>query len=268
MYYSSYFVPSFLISLSKPVISQYVGGEIPDTGRSIRGALWTTALRPALGLARKILVPAYAIGRNELFVLERVLKVPSHKLTKFQVIYVDTDKFRETEQYKARSSLGFDSLLTNVLTVTRIPPPHNNPTEKDPFKLMEILGSLITNGHDQFMLYLAGFGPGERKLRELVRARELTDHVKFLGLLNHDALPLYYSASDLVFIPYQFLELNDGNAVLESFACKRAVCGFRRGVSVPIEQSGGFLIDVGAACGSMQLAARVNNPAYLKRQRC
>ncbi len=69
-----------------------------------------------------------------------------------------------------------------------------------------------------FWLAIAGKGPLKAALEQQATSLGLKDHVKFLGFLPDDQLPLAYQAADLTIMPSQSLE-GFGLVLLESLAC-------------------------------------------------
>lgn len=67
-------------------------------------------------------------------------------------------------------------------------------------------------------LAIAGKGPLRDALEQQSRELGLTDHVRFLGFVPDEQLPVAYQAADLTVIPSQSLE-GFGLVVLESLAC-------------------------------------------------
>ncbi len=67
-------------------------------------------------------------------------------------------------------------------------------------------------------LAIAGRGPLEAALKQQATELGLNDHVKFLGFLPDEQLPLAYQAADLSVMPSQSFE-GFGLAVVESLAC-------------------------------------------------
>ena len=114
------------------------------------------------------------------------------------------------------------------------------------------------------MLYVAGWGSGEEELREYVKSARLDERVRILGMVEHQKLPLYYSASDLVFIPVRWENLHEGSATAEAFACRRPVVAFRRHETDQTEQAGGFLIEDEPGRGAVTLIDRLRNDQYLE----
>jgi glycosyltransferase involved in cell wall biosynthesis len=67
-------------------------------------------------------------------------------------------------------------------------------------------------------LAIAGKGPLKASLEQQATELGLNDHVKFLGFLPDDQLPVAYQAADLTIMPSQSLE-GFGLVLLESLAC-------------------------------------------------
>lgn len=67
------------------------------------------------------------------------------------------------------------------------------------------------------ILMVAGRGPDEPKLRSLANHYGVDQRVCFLGLVQHDDLPRYFNAADVLVVPSQ----SEGmpNVVLEAMAC-------------------------------------------------
>lgn len=67
-------------------------------------------------------------------------------------------------------------------------------------------------------LAIAGKGPLKADLEQQAKQLELEDHVKFLGFLPDEDLPIAYQAADLTIMPSQSLE-GFGLVLVESLAC-------------------------------------------------
>lgn len=84
-------------------------------------------------------------------------------------------------------------------------------------KLLSVIANIKPRFPDVW-LAIAGRGPLQASLEQQVRELELNDHVRFLGFLPDELLPVAYQAADLSIIPSQDLE-GFGLAVVESLAC-------------------------------------------------
>ncbi len=84
-------------------------------------------------------------------------------------------------------------------------------------KLLNTLATLKQRIPDVW-LAIGGRGPLETQLKQQATELELNDHVKFLGFLPDDQLPIAYQAADLTVMPSQSFE-GFGLAIVESLAC-------------------------------------------------
>lgn len=90
-------------------------------------------------------------------------------------------------------------------------------------------------------LVIAGSGPLDNYIKEQQARR---DHLVFLGRINNDQLPVYYSAADLLVVP-SIHEEGFGRVILESLACGTPVIGSNRGaIPEAMNSNVGKLIDV------------------------
>ncbi len=74
--------------------------------------------------------------------------------------------------------------------------------------LLEALPSVITRV-PAIRLVLAGGGEHETHLREIVRSKQLEAYVHFAGRVEHDEIPAYYGAIDLMVFPRHKLKITD-----------------------------------------------------------
>lgn len=268
MYYSSFFVSSFLLPRSHRVVTQYTGGELPGKGKGPQAMIWKLVLGPAIKRAVLILVPEYAYPKNEVTILKEVLHAPKEKVKDFQVLCVNTGVFHQIDPSRARQLVKFDSEALNILSVTRIPNPTNGgEREKNPFLMVKMFSELLKLSREKVALNIVGWGPGQDDLRALVEDLKVSHRVNLIGYVSHSDLPIYYSASDLLFMPQPFHKLNDGLATYEAFSCKLPVCGFKRYPTTDTEQIGGFLVDMGIQEGAKTLAEKLQDKNYLNEKR-
>jgi glycosyltransferase involved in cell wall biosynthesis len=261
-YYSSFFVPSSLIRSLAPMVAQYSGGALPD--QALARVLWRVLLAPSLLASSAILVGDY---RSELQSLRSQAGANLAKIRNFDSPVVDTTVFRPQPREEAILHAGFEGLSTNILSVTSIPSKHSELLAKNPFALVSLFAEAKRLWGSRLTLYLAGFGPGMDELREHARVEGVDSEVKLLGMVKHDLLPVLYSASDLVFVPYPFEKLNEGSVTFEAFACGTPVAGWRRLAETPIEQDGGFLVDMEPVSGAQQLVSRLRDSKYMSMKR-
>jgi glycosyltransferase involved in cell wall biosynthesis len=84
-------------------------------------------------------------------------------------------------------------------------------------KLLEAL-AIIKPRIPDVMLAIAGRGPIQATLQQQATELGLSNHVKFLGFIPDELLPVAYQAADLTIMPSQSFE-GFGLAVVESLAC-------------------------------------------------
>lgn len=131
----------------------------------------------------------------------------------------DLSSFRVMPQDEARAKLGFYPGEKIVLYVGRF----------DPSKGIDTLVHAFSRLHhrqdaDMLKLVLVGGAtstPGQEdelsRIRALVNELELQDSVIFTGAIDHDLLPLYYTAADVCVIPSHYEPF--GLVAIEAMAC-------------------------------------------------
>jgi len=151
---------------------------------------------------------------------------------------VNLDLFRPLEKTSARSRLNLNGEDV-LLFVGRLVPAKGLANllmalpyleSKRPIRL------LVVGGNDQ--------PPGPIKsLRNLAKELSIEDRVTFLGSVEHQELPWYYSAADICVIP-SFHE-TFGLVALESLACGTPVVSTRVGAMEKVIQSGhtGYVVN-------------------------
>lgn len=260
-YYSSFFIPAFAISRAVPMVAQYTGGSLPSG--LVAKLAWRLILMPSLKASRAVLVGDYASERRSL-VTE--LSVPNSKLADFNAPIIDEQVFMQGDKVSAQEQLGFDRRKKNILCVTYIPRRHSIALAKDPYLMLDTIQEAVKGGGEEIMVYVAGWGTGEEEFRSYIEAKGLEERVRFLGMIEHTSLPLYYSAADLVFLPFRLEKLNEGSVTIEAFASGRAVVAFKRHPGDRTEQSGGFLIEDDPKKGSRTLLALIRQKDYLEEK--
>jgi glycosyltransferase involved in cell wall biosynthesis len=262
-YYTSFFVPAIIAAQRIPVVTQYTGGMLP-TNTSGR-LLWKLLLLPSLRASRSVLLGDY---ESETRTLIYDLDVPKTKQEFFNAPIVDSTHFHELGKKEAQRSLGVDSRKKNILCVTYIPPKPSSPVllAKDPYVMIDVIERAVSDGGDEIMVYVAGWGRGAAEFEAYVRDRGLAERVRVLGQVEHTRLPLFFSASDLAFVPFRLEKLNEGSATIEAFACGRPVTAFKRDDSNSTEQKGGFLLDEDLELGASVLVDRLRRPGYLEEK--
>lgn len=155
------------------------------------------------------------------------LGVDKSKVDNF-TYWIDLKKFKKI--LNARVSLGWkDSFV--VLFVGRLI------TEKGINELLDAAKIWDKN----IKLMLIGTGPLAENIKNTSNNYK---NITFLGVVNQDKLPLYYSASDILIVP-SVSEEGFGRVIIESLACGTPVIGSSRGaISEAITNEVGKIIDI------------------------
>lgn len=173
---------------------------------------------------RQILVRSYGASA------ERIAVVPCG---------VNLDLFQPIEKQEARRRLGLEDDDRILLFVGRI----------EPLKGVDILlgaAAQVEAESDCFVLVIGGDSStpdGEMAhLRDLASELGIAERVKFLGAVEHERLPMFYSAADVCVVP-SFYE-SFGLVALESMACGTPVVASRVGGLAGFVRDGetGYLI--------------------------
>ncbi len=137
---------------------------------------------------------------------------------------VNLDLFHPVAKAEARKELGLGDDDRILLFVGRV----------EPLKGIDILlgaAAQLEAEHDCSVLVIGGdhtAREGEMAhLRDLARRLGIGDRVRFLGAVDHERLPLFYSAADVCVVP-SFYE-SFGLVALEAMACGTPVVASRVG---------------------------------------
>ena len=158
---------------------------------------------------------------------------------------VDIEKFKKQDSQIVqglKSELGIKPEEKVILTVSRL-------VKKNGVDDLIKAGKLLDF---PFKMIIIGKGSEERKLKGL--AKEIKDKVVFLGHIQYDDLPKYYSIADVFVRPS--LSEGFGNVFLEALACGVPIIGTATGgsaVRVFFENKAGLSCDV-------------NNPKHIAKQ--
>ena len=135
---------------------------------------------------------------------------------------VDLSTFHPGSQRDARARLGLNGDRT-LLYVGRI----------EPLKGLEVLlhtMATIEEPRNVRLLVIGGSAepdPETERLKHLTQELFIDDQVDFLGSLDHDQLPLYYQAADVMVVPSYYESF--GLVALEAMACGTPVVAARVG---------------------------------------
>ncbi len=152
---------------------------------------------------------------------------------------VNLERFRPITKEKARKELGLQGAGHVVLFVGRFVP------VKGLDRLMAAIGHLR---HHRGLTFVIVGGEGRptnssADLRRLARKASVEGIVRFQGRVEHDLLPLYYSAADVLAVPSYYESF--GMVALESLACGTPVIATPVGAMDTLIQNGrtGILVD-------------------------
>jgi D-inositol-3-phosphate glycosyltransferase len=138
---------------------------------------------------------------------------------------VDLRLFAPVDRDAARSTLGLSGEV--LLFVGRIDPVKGLDTLLEAVALLRerpALQLLVAGGAGPDTSHL---DPDEAHLRALARRLGITDRVRWLGPVEQERLPLYYSGADVCVVPSRYESF--GLVALEALACGAAVVASRVG---------------------------------------
>ena len=177
-------------------------------------------------------------GRDEQQLLVRLYGASADRIAVIPC-GVNLDLFQPVEKDEARRQLNISDDDRILLFVGRI----------EPLKGIDILlgaAAQVESESDCFVLVVGGdsaaAGGEMAHLRDLAAQLGISERVSFLGAVDHERLPLFYSAADVCVVP-SFYE-SFGLVALESMACGTPVVASRvGGLAVTVRDSEtGYLI--------------------------
>jgi len=125
-------------------------------------------------------------------------------------ICVDTALFHPGDKESARTSLGLEPSMRLLLFVGRLE------RAKGTELLIAAFAKLASN-RESLMLALIGDGSQRSAMREQAREAGLDARLLFPGWVDHDALPAWLRAADVLLLPSDYEGLP--TAVIEALAC-------------------------------------------------
>lgn len=146
---------------------------------------------------------------------------------------VSLSRFKPIERRVAREQIGVPSAVPVVLYVGRFAP------LKGLDHLIEALARLRPYAPAPLLLIVGGDGPDAHATRQLAALADrlgVRAQVQFVGRLEQEDLPLYYSAADLLALPSYYESF--GLVVLEALACGTPVVATPVGVVDSIVRQG------------------------------
>jgi len=174
--------------------------------------------------------------QDEADTIKDIYNIPTDKLNVIPA-GVDLNLFKPKDKYKTKKHLGLNSEKI-ILAVARL----------EPLKGLDILISAIykiENNADITLLIAGDYLNNQRefqRLQTIIKALGLSEKIKFLGNIQHNKMPLYMSAADVLVMPSYYESF--GLAALEAMACGTPVITSRNsGAKTFIEQgTSGYLI--------------------------
>ena len=132
---------------------------------------------------------------------------------------VDLEKFKSKNKFESRKKLGLSQTSKILLSVGRL----------EPIKGYDVLINALSflKISDDFDVRLLIIGGDSKSQNELARLNSLklkhglSNQVNFLGAIDHDDLPIYFSAADVFVMPSAYETF--GIAALEASACNLPV---------------------------------------------
>jgi glycosyltransferase involved in cell wall biosynthesis len=262
-YFSSNFVFSPIMSRKFPIIVMYTGGDLPTN--AVLRWIWYFGLHPALSAAKLILIGDYP---ERLLSLSWMMRGNLSRIRTFDILRVDTEVFRPGDRAEARARLNVAPEMFEILCVLSvIPLPHADQNMKDPYALLRVFKTTIDeSAKDNLLLTVVGSGPGLEHMKKAAESLGVEKYTRFVGPVGHSALPQYYAASDLVFVPFKLESLKHTHVLIESFACARPAVAFAKNSSIHEDWEGGFLISAEPMEGGRALARIISDRGLLNEK--
>jgi glycosyltransferase involved in cell wall biosynthesis len=157
------------------------------------------------------------------------LGIPNHKVGTF-TYWVNQKRFRKINKNAAKKILNWTGKFV-VLFVGRL---IEEKGVRELLRATKLLKSGVT-------IAIAGNGPLEEEVKTAVKKNK---NIIFLGKIDNERLPIYYSAADASIVPSTHEE-GFGRVILESLACGTPVIGAKRGaIPEAMDETVGGVIDV------------------------
>lgn len=165
---------------------------------------------------------------------------------------VNLQRFQPVARELARKELGLHDSQFIALYVGRFAPVKG---------LERLLGAAVYFRYNRKVRFIIVGGDDQQtsvstELRRFAKRAALEGIVQFEGRIEHDLLPIYYSAADVLVVPSYYESF--GLVALESLACGTPVIATRVGAMDTLIRDGrtGFLVD---SPGPFSLASAIEN---------
>ena len=140
---------------------------------------------------------------------DRIVRIPGG---------VDTERFQPAADRTAvRNALGLPARLPLLFTL-------RNLEARMGLEILIRAMAILRRHVPEVLLLIGGAGSLRDDLQSLAASLDLDDHVRFLGFVPDDQLPLYYQAADFFVLPTRELE-GFGLVTVEALACGTPVLG-------------------------------------------
>jgi glycosyltransferase involved in cell wall biosynthesis len=262
-YFASTYVFSPLASLSVPVVVWHTGGDFPSARHE--RVLWLLALRLAMLRTSLVMIGEYPRRRSNLY---KILGGKLEKVKTIQLLRVDRELFHPMDKEEAKMRLNLSGIFHIFCVQSLLPLPHTETEHRQPYLLLDTLANALPllPKRLEVLLTIAGTGPGAEYLKKKAADLGIGDRVALPGRIEHENLPPYFSASDIVFVPFKIDALNESHVLAEAFASSRPVVAFRKDPRAPLDQPGGYLISDKPEQGARELAKIIGDASELDRK--
>lgn len=206
-------VPLGLGPRRKPIVMHLHGAANPLAASRYAWARTATLRRLYGALQRRVINTStlvVSVDQQGLQLARRSLTENSKTRLALLPICVDQSLFHPGDKVPARSSLGLPPSTRLLLFVGRLE------QAKGTERLVEAFAELATR-MDSLSLVLIGDGSQRFAMEEQARRAGLRDHLLFVGWVDHDSLPVWFQAADVLLLPSDYEGLP--TAVIEALAC-------------------------------------------------
>lgn len=145
-------------------------------------------------------------------------------------------KFKYTSTNEARNALNLPKNRKIIVNISRL-------YEEKGQKYLIEAASKISTFCDDFLLFIGGSGPLKNQLENQIKDLKLRDHVKLIGFVPDELLPVWMNACDIFVLPS--LSESFGVVQMEAMACGKPVVATRNGGSeeIVINDKLGILVE-------------------------
>ena len=209
-HFALYAAPILDLLGDRPLVVHFHGPWALESGAEGESGLRTQTKKLLEGLVYRRATRCIVLSDAFRDVLVREYRVPRHRIARVPG-GVDVDRFDTgLSRLEARRRLNWPVDRPLLLSVRRLA--HRMGLES----LIDALG-IVREDHPEVLLHIAGLGPLRAALQRRIEDAGLTDHVRLLGFVPDEDLPLAYRAADVSIVPTVTLE-GFGLITIESLA--------------------------------------------------